>query len=88
MIFFHLPFFYWRGYKRPPILVGGLAQLVERLHGMQEVRGSTPLASTITSQSVFDSSVVASDQEFCGVLGFLLAHSAANMQNRAVGHTM
>ena len=25
---------------------GALAQLVERLHGMQEVRGSTPLGST------------------------------------------
>ena len=25
---------------------GGLAQLVERLHGMQEVSGSTPLSST------------------------------------------
>lgn len=27
---------------------GALAQLVERLHGMQEVRGSTPLGSTTT----------------------------------------
>jgi hypothetical protein len=27
-------------------LFGGLAQLVERLHGMQEVIGSTPLSST------------------------------------------
>ena len=26
--------------------IGGLAQLVERLHGMQEVRGSNPLTST------------------------------------------
>ena len=26
---------------------GGVAQLGERLHGMQEVRGSTPLTSTI-----------------------------------------
>ena len=25
---------------------GGIAQLVERLHGMQEVSGSTPLIST------------------------------------------
>jgi hypothetical protein len=25
---------------------GALAQLVERLHGMQEVRGSNPLSST------------------------------------------
>jgi hypothetical protein len=25
---------------------GGLAQLGERLHGMQKVRGSTPLSST------------------------------------------
>ncbi len=28
-------------------LHGALAQLGERLHGMQEVRGSTPLGSTI-----------------------------------------
>jgi hypothetical protein len=27
---------------------GGLAQLVERLHGMQKVSGSTPLISTKT----------------------------------------
>ena len=29
--------------------LGALAQLVERLHGMQEVRGSTPLGSTMFS---------------------------------------
>lgn len=27
-------------------LTGGIAQLVERLHGMQEVSGSIPLTST------------------------------------------
>ena len=27
---------------------GGIAQLVERLNGIQKVRGSTPLVSTIT----------------------------------------
>ncbi|VAY89116.1 hypothetical protein CARN8_5270005 [mine drainage metagenome] len=31
------------------ILLGGIAQLGERLHGMQEVSGSIPLTSTITS---------------------------------------
>ena len=30
---------------------GVLAQLVERLHGMQEVSGSTPLSSTIKQSS-------------------------------------
>ncbi len=30
-------------------LSGALAQLGERLHGMQEVRGSIPLGSTIPS---------------------------------------
>ena len=30
---------------------GAIAQLVERLHGMQEVRGSTPLGSTILPPS-------------------------------------
>ena len=29
------------------ISFGGIAQLVERLHGMQEVSGSIPLTSTI-----------------------------------------
>ncbi len=29
---------------------GGLAQLGERLHGMQEVRGSSPLSSTSRSK--------------------------------------
>lgn len=29
---------------------GALAQLVERLHGMQKVNGSIPLCSTIHSQ--------------------------------------
>ena len=29
------------------IRLGGVAQLVERLNGIQEVRGSTPLISTI-----------------------------------------
>ena len=28
------------------VVFGGVAQLVERLHGMQEVVGSTPVAST------------------------------------------
>ncbi len=30
-----------------PFLFGGIAQLVERLNGIQKVRGSTPLTSTI-----------------------------------------
>ena len=32
-------------------LAGGLAQLVERLHGMQEVIGSNPLSSTNQNKS-------------------------------------
>ena len=35
---------------------GALAQLVERLHGMQEVRGSNPLSSTIFRVLVRDKS--------------------------------
>ena len=31
------------------ILIGAVAQLGERLHGMQEVRGSIPRSSTITT---------------------------------------
>jgi hypothetical protein len=30
----------------PPVLKGALAQLVARFHGMEEVRGSSPLSST------------------------------------------
>ena len=32
---------------------GGIAQLGERLHGMQEVRGSSPLASTTPPEMVY-----------------------------------
>jgi hypothetical protein len=32
-------------------LCGGIAQLVERLHGMQEVSGSTPLTSIFLASS-------------------------------------
>ena len=45
---------------------GGLAQLVERLHGMQEVRGSTPLTST--SQKKPQSS------RFCGFFVFIIRY--------------
>ena len=34
---------------------GAVAQLEERLHGMQEVGGSTPLGSTIELKFVFNS---------------------------------
>ena len=37
--------------NKPFGFFGGIAQLVERLHGMQEVSGSTPLTSTIFSNS-------------------------------------
>src|SRR3546814_18595226 len=39
---------YWRG--RHAKWHGALAQLGERLHGMQEVSGSIPLGSTITKR--------------------------------------
>ncbi len=32
---------------------GGVAQLVERLNGIQKVRGSTPLTSTTTFKPLF-----------------------------------
>jgi hypothetical protein len=35
-----------RGFSRPRVLRGAIAQLGERLNGIQEVRGSTPLGST------------------------------------------
>ena len=35
----------------PPNGYGAIAQLVERLHGMQEVSGSIPLSSTILLQT-------------------------------------
>ena len=31
---------------------GAVAQLVERLHGMEEARGSIPLSSTLSSEIV------------------------------------
>ncbi len=36
----------------PSALDGVVAQLVERLNGIQEVRGSSPLGSTILSSAV------------------------------------
>ena len=36
-------------YNLASVLQGGIAQLGERLHGMQEVSGSIPLTSTIKS---------------------------------------
>ena len=33
-------------------LIGAVAQLVERFHGMEEARGSIPLSSTIEIQSI------------------------------------
>ena len=39
--------------------IGAIAQLGERLHGMQEVRGSIPLGSTITFQKVVQKQGVA-----------------------------
>jgi hypothetical protein len=46
-------------YNLASVLQGGIAQLGERLHGMQEVSGSIPLTSTIrTSEVVLRSPVV------------------------------
>ena len=36
----------WAAQYNSPSFVGGIAQLGERLHGMQEVSGSIPLTST------------------------------------------
>ena len=40
-----------KSFIMPPSFEGGLAQLGERLHGMQEVSGSIPLSSTKNSGS-------------------------------------
>ena len=32
---------------------GAVAQLVERLHGMEEARGSIPLSSTVSSEAAY-----------------------------------
>jgi hypothetical protein len=41
-------------YNLASVLQGGIAQLGERLHGMQEVSGSIPLTSTTrTSESLY-----------------------------------
>ncbi len=43
---------------RPEMAVlGALAQLVARFHGMEEVRGSNPLCSTLTKISQTDRKV-------------------------------
>ena len=45
------------------IRLGGVAQLVERLNGIQEVRGSTPLISTTAEKN---------EPDHCRVLFFVL----------------
>ena len=42
-----------------PVREGVLAQLVERLNGIEEVRGSNPLGSTAEPRSLGDSTAVA-----------------------------
>lgn len=39
--------YFWTGYQAGSHWYGAIAQLGERLHGMQEVSGSIPLGSTI-----------------------------------------
>jgi hypothetical protein len=63
---------------RPTTHCGGLAQLGERLHGMQEVSGSSPLSSTVSQETI------SSDGSLCSTRGpismglFLCASSAEN----------
>ena len=49
------PFSWYNNTRRQGrhISYGGLAQLGERLHGMQEVSGSIPLFSTISSNESY-----------------------------------
>ncbi len=42
------------GYNPASAAQGGIAQLGERLHGMQEVSGSIPLTSTSRKSTGFD----------------------------------
>jgi hypothetical protein len=42
-----VPFFWVRSRDSRSVIPGGLAQLGERLHGMQEVMGSSPISSTL-----------------------------------------
>ena len=61
----------------PTLCWGAIAQLGERLHGMQEVGGSIPPGSTTVLISNFDSSIVEGADhfldfcfiEFCNVAG-------------------
>src|SRR5262249_22845987 len=52
-----------RGAPKPRHRIGAIAQLGERLNGIQEVRGSTPLGSTIhkTRQLLSDQRLLAVD---------------------------
>ena len=51
--------------------VGGLAQLGERLHGMQEVTGSSPVSSTIFLPTTFVLPIFVSDANF-DAISFLI----------------
>ena len=47
-----------RGFPDPRIAFGAIAQLGERLNGIQEVRGSTPLGSTFSEFPLFFNDLV------------------------------
>jgi hypothetical protein len=49
---------------------GGLAQLGERLHGMQEVMGSSPLSSTLVNKKPFGEHV--EGLSYCGVKSYAI----------------
>ena len=48
-------------------LLGGIAQLGERLHGMQEVSGSIPLTSTSITKKVVKTVPVSSPGRNCSI---------------------
>ena len=54
----------WSGRRIAGLVSGVIAQLVERLNGIEEVRGSNPLGSTLIFQErLFDRSILGTDAE-------------------------
>ncbi len=68
------------------IFLGGIAQLGERLHGMQEVSGSIPLISTKIKipNAGFKSGLAVRKAGFCSKIATLKVHRSPS--SRGLGH--
>jgi hypothetical protein len=64
---------------------GGLAQLGERLHGMQEVMGSSPLSSTLVNKKPFGEYV--EGLSYCGAKSYAIEPAVERLIRDAQSET-